>query len=82
MDDDGEIENVHSISAGLDHPGAGPEHAWLDAIGRVKYISATDDEAVSALYFCAELEGIIPALEPSHALARVTPLAPRKKESI
>ena len=80
MDDEGQIENMHSISAGLDYPGVGPEHAWLDAIGRVKYISATDDEAVSALYLCAELEGIIPALEPAHALARVTTLAPRKQK--
>lgn len=79
MDDDGQIENVHSISAGLDYPGVGPEHAWLDAIERVVYISATDEEAVSALCLCAELEGIIPALEPAHALARVLTLAPRKQ---
>jgi len=78
MSDDGQIDNVHSISAGLDYPGVGPEHAWLDAIGRVKYISATDDEAVSALYLCAALEGIIPALEPAHALARAVTLAPRR----
>ncbi len=80
MDKDGQIENVHSISAGLDYPGVGPEHAWLDAIGRVKYISATDYEAVSALHLCAALEGIIPALEPAHALARVITLAPRKQK--
>lgn len=80
MDEDGQIENVHSISAGLDYPGVGPEHAWLNAIGRVKYILATDDEAVSALQLCAKLEGIIPALEPAHALARVMTLAPRKEK--
>jgi tryptophan synthase beta chain len=78
MDDDGQIEDVHSISAGLDYPGVGPEHAWLKQVGRVKYISATDQEALSALQLCARLEGIIPALEPAHALARAIEIAPTK----
>jgi tryptophan synthase beta chain len=78
MDADGQIEEAHSISAGLDYPGIGPEHAWLNDMGRVKFLSATDDEAVAALQLCSRLEGIIPALEPAHALARVNDLAPRK----
>jgi tryptophan synthase beta chain len=78
MDDDGQIEEAHSISAGLDYPGIGPEHAWLNDVGRVKFLSATDDEAVAAFQLCSKLEGIIPALEPAHALARVLDLAPRK----
>src|SRR6266852_196776 len=78
MDDDGQIKEAHSISAGLDYPGIGPEHAWLNDIKRVKYLSATDDEAVAAFGLCARLEGIIPALEPAHALARVLDLAPTK----
>ena len=78
MDDDGQIEDVHSISAGLDYPGVGPEHAWLNSVGRVKYISATDQEALSALQLCARLEGIIPALEPAHALAKAIDIAPTK----
>ena len=78
MDDDGQIEEAHSISAGLDYPGIGPEHAWLNDMGRVKFLSATDDEAVSAFQLCSKLEGIIPALEPAHALARVIDLAPKK----
>ena len=68
--DDGQIQDAHSISAGLDYPGIGPEHAWLHESGRVKYDSATDVEALEMFQLCAELEGIIPALEPSHALAR------------
>lgn len=68
---------MHSISAGLDYPGVGPEHAWLNSVGRVKYISATDEEAISALQLCARLEGIIPALEPAHAIAKVIELAPK-----
>jgi tryptophan synthase beta chain len=75
MDDDGQIEEAHSISAGLDYPGIGPEHAWLHELGRVKFLSATDDEAVAAFQLCSRLEGIIPALEPAHALARVIDLA-------
>jgi tryptophan synthase beta chain len=78
MDDDGQIEDVHSISAGLDYPGVGPEHAWLNSVGRVQYISATDQEALSALQLCARLEGIIPALEPAHALAKAIDIAPTK----
>ena len=78
MDDDGQIKEAHSISAGLDYPGIGPEHAWLNDIKRVKYLSATDEEAVAAFELCSRLEGIIPALEPAHALARVIDLAPRK----
>ena len=78
MDDDGQIKEAHSISAGLDYPGIGPEHAWLNDIKRVKYLSATDDEAVAAFELCSRLEGIIPALEPAHALARVIDLAPQR----
>ncbi|MEM9706816.1 MAG: pyridoxal-phosphate dependent enzyme, partial [Pseudomonadota bacterium] len=70
QDDDGQILDAHSISAGLDYPGIGPEHAWLHEVGRVRYLSATDEEALAAFQLCAKLEGIIPALEPSHALAR------------
>jgi tryptophan synthase beta chain len=78
MDADGQITEAHSISAGLDYPGIGPEHAWLNDIKRVQYLSATDDEALAAFEFCSRLEGIIPALEPAHALARVMDLAPQK----
>jgi tryptophan synthase beta chain len=78
MDEDGQINEAHSISAGLDYPGIGPEHSWLNDIGRVQYLSATDDEAVAAFQLCSQLEGIIPALEPAHALARVMDLAPAK----
>jgi tryptophan synthase beta chain len=80
MNKDGQINEAHSISAGLDYPGIGPEHAWLNDIKRVKYLSATDDEAVAAFGLCAQLEGIIPALEPAHALARVLDIAPRKSK--
>ncbi len=76
QDDDGQIQEAHSISAGLDYPGVGPEHAWLNDAARVKYVSATDEEAIAAFQICAKLEGIIPALEPSHALAHVMKLAP------
>ena len=69
QDPNGQINDAHSISAGLDYPGIGPEHSWLKEIGRVKYVSATDNEALSAFKLCSKLEGIIPALEPSHALA-------------
>jgi tryptophan synthase beta chain len=78
MDGDGQIKEAHSISAGLDYPGIGPEHAWLSDMKRVKYLSATDEEALAAFQLCSRLEGIIPALEPAHALARVMELAPRK----
>ncbi|MFP6728295.1 MAG: pyridoxal-phosphate dependent enzyme, partial [Alphaproteobacteria bacterium] len=76
QDDDGQITEAHSISAGLDYPGIGPEHAWLNDVGRVKYVSATDAEALKAFQLCSSLEGIIPALEPSHALAHVATIAP------
>jgi tryptophan synthase beta chain len=78
MDADGQINEAHSISAGLDYPGIGPEHAWLRDVGRVTFLSATDDEALAAFQLCSRLEGIIPALEPAHALARVIELAPKK----
>ena len=78
MDDDGQILEGHSISAGLDYPGIGPEHAWLRDVGRVKYLSATDKEALDAFQLCCRLEGIIPALEPAHALAKVGELAAEK----
>jgi tryptophan synthase beta chain len=77
MDDDGQITEAHSISAGLDYPGIGPEHAWLNDMGRVQFLSATDEEAVAAFQLCSQLEGIIPALEPAHALARVFDMAPK-----
>jgi tryptophan synthase beta chain len=76
QDDDGQIIEAHSISAGLDYPGVGPEHAWLKDAGRVTYASATDDEALAAFQLCARLEGILPALEPAHALAHVIKIAP------
>ena len=77
MDEDGQINEGHSISAGLDYPGIGPEHAWLKECGRVIYLSATDKEALDAFQICSKLEGIIPALEPAHALAKVIELAPK-----
>jgi tryptophan synthase beta chain len=76
QDDDGQIIEAHSISAGLDYPGIGPEHAWLKDLGRVEYVSVTDKEALAAFQLCAQMEGILPALEPSHALAHVAKLAP------
>ena len=76
QDDDGQITDAHSISAGLDYPGIGPEHAWLHDSGRVDYVSATDTDALDAFQLCSNLEGIIPALEPSHALAHVLRIAP------
>jgi tryptophan synthase beta chain len=76
QDDDGQITEAHSISAGLDYPGIGPEHSWLHDIGRVEYVSATDDEALEAFQQLTRTEGIIPALEPAHALAHVAKLAP------
>jgi tryptophan synthase beta chain len=74
--EDGQIAEAHSISAGLDYPGIGPEHAWLHSIGRVAYVSVTDTEALDAFQVCARQEGILPALEPSHALAHVLKVAP------
>ncbi|MFC5387989.1 tryptophan synthase subunit beta [Brevundimonas bullata] len=75
QDADGQILEGHSISAGLDYPGIGPEHAWLNDLGRGEYLSATDDEALDAFQMLSKLEGIIPALEPSHALARIGEIA-------
>ncbi len=75
QDADGQILEGHSISAGLDYPGIGPEHAWLNDLGRGEYLSATDDEALEAFQMLSRLEGIIPALEPSHALARIGEVA-------
>ena len=76
QNEDGQILEGHSISAGLDYPGVGPEHAWLKDTGRVTYVPVTDREALEAFQLCTRLEGIIPALEPSHALAYVCKLAP------
>jgi tryptophan synthase beta chain len=76
QDENGQVMETHSISAGLDYPGIGPEHAYLKESGRVQYVSARDDEALGAFQTCAQLEGILPALEPSHALAHVLKLAP------
>jgi tryptophan synthase beta chain len=75
QNEDGQILEGHSISAGLDYPGVGPEHSYLADIGRAKYLSATDEEALAAFQLCAKLEGILPALEPAHALARVDDIA-------
>jgi tryptophan synthase beta chain len=76
QDREGQIQEAHSISAGLDYPGVGPEHSWLHELGRVQYVAATDDEALEAFQLCSRLEGIIPALEPAHALSHVFKLAP------
>jgi tryptophan synthase beta chain len=75
QDENGQISDAHSISAGLDYPGIGPEHAWLHDTGRAEYVSATDDEALEHFQLCAKLEGILPALEPSHAIPRTLDLA-------
>ena len=77
QDDDGQIIETHSISAGLDYPGVGPEHSYLKDIERAEYVAATDDEALKALALTSQLEGIIPALEPAHALAHLENLAPK-----
>ena len=76
QDADGQIQEAHSISAGLDYPGIGPEHAWLHDIGRAEYVGITDDEALSAFQLCTRAEGIIPALECAHAIAYIVKLAP------
>ncbi len=76
QDADGQIQEAHSISAGLDYPGIGPEHAWLFDQKRVEYVSVTDTEALDAFQLCSRLEGIIPALEPSHAMAHLAKIAP------
>src|SRR6202000_719301 len=79
QDGDGQIIEAHSISAGLDYPGVGPEHSWLKDSGRVKYYSITDREALDAFVLLSKQEGIIPALEPAHALAHVAHVAPQMK---
>ncbi len=79
QDENGQIIETHSISAGLDYPGVGPEHAWLKDCGRAEYVSITDDEALQAFHDLCRLEGIIPALESSHALAYAAKMAPRMK---
>jgi len=76
QDANGQIRQTHSISAGLDYPGVGPEHAWLKDTGRAQYVTITDDEALAAFHTCCRIEGIIPALESAHALAYATKLAP------
>ena len=75
-DDNGQIVGTHSVSAGLDYPGVGPEHSWLKDIGRVEYTAITDDQALAAFHELARVEGIIPALESSHAVAQARLLAP------
>ena len=76
QNEDGQITEAHSISAGLDYPGIGPEHSWLAEQGRVQYVPVTDTEALDAFQLCSRIEGIIPALEPAHALAHVAKIAP------
>ncbi len=82
QDDDGQIIDAHSISAGLDYPGIGPEHSWLHDIGRIKYLSTTDEQSLDAFKLCSSLEGIIPALEPAHALHITGKLASERKGQI
>jgi tryptophan synthase beta chain len=76
QDEHGQIIETHSVSAGLDYPGVGPEHAWLKDIERAQYVSITDEEALQAFHDCCRIEGIIPALESSHAIAYAAKLAP------
>jgi tryptophan synthase beta chain len=75
QDADGQILETHSVSAGLDYPGVGPEHAWLKDIGRVQYVAANDDEALAAFHRLTRVEGIMPALETAHAMAHAEKLA-------
>jgi len=82
QNDDGQIIDAHSISAGLDYPGIGPEHSWLHDIGRIKYLSTTDEESLAAFKLCSRLEGIIPALEPAHALHVTGMIAAKRKGQI
>ena len=82
QNDDGQIIDAHSISAGLDYPGIGPEHSWLHDIGRIKYLSTTDEQSLAAFKLCSSLEGIIPALEPAHALHITGKLASERKGQI
>ena len=81
QDENGQIIETHSISAGLDYPGVGPEHAWLKDSGRAEYVSVTDEDALQAFHDLCRLEGIIPALESAHALAYAAKLAPRMKKN-
>ncbi len=81
QDEDGQIAPVYSISAGLDYPGVGPEHAYLHDIGRAEYVAITDDEAVNAFEYLSKTEGIIPAIESSHALAHAMKIAPKMDKS-
>jgi len=76
QDEDGQVSETHSVSAGLDYPGVGPEHAWLNDSKRAEYVTVTDEEALAAFHDCCRLEGIIPALESSHAIAHAVRLAP------
>ena len=80
QDSAGQIKEAHSISAGLDYPGIGPEHSWLKDTGRVKYVYANDKDAIKAFKICCKLEGIIPALEPAHALSFVLKFAAKQKK--
>ena len=81
--EDGQISHTHSVSAGLDYPGVGPEHSWLKDIGRVQYVSASDAQAIDAFHTLTRIEGIIPALESSHAIAHAMQLAGQlRKEDI
>lgn len=80
QDENGQISPVYSISAGLDYPGVGPEHAWLNSIGRAQYVSATDEEAVGAFEYLSRVEGIIPAIESSHALAYALKIVPKMRK--
>jgi len=75
QDEDGQITEAHSISAGLDYPGIGPEHSWLHDVGRVEYVSVTDEEALASFQLCTRIEGIVPALESSHAIAHAVRIA-------
>jgi tryptophan synthase beta chain len=76
QNEDGQIMDTHSVSAGLDYPGVGPEHSWLKDLGRAEYVAINDDEALEAFHLCCRLEGIIPALESAHALAQAAKMAP------
>ena len=82
QDEDGQIELAHSISAGLDYPGIGPEHSYYNDIGRVKYVNASDEEAMEALIRFSRAEGIIPAIESAHAISYVEKLAKMRKDEI
>jgi tryptophan synthase beta chain len=76
QDANGQVQETHSVSAGLDYPGVGPEHAWLNDSGRATYVGVTDDEALKAFHDCCRIEGIMPALESSHAIAHAVRIAP------